>query len=381
MIFATPRLVPEEEAVVRKIDELRASLRYSLQTPKLWTGFLRRDLAARAIRGSNSIEGYRVSLDEAVAVVEGEEIEKPEETRRAVEGYRLALTYVLRLADDAFVTVNEELIRSLHYMMISHDADKNPGRWRPGPIYVRREPTGEIVYDGPEAKTVPGLMGELVQQLAGEDESVPTLVQAAMAHLNLVMIHPFSDGNGRMARALQTLVLAREGVLSPQFNSIEEYLGAAGNTERYYAVLAEVGAGSWHPERDARPWIRFCLAAHLQQAVTVERRMRETARLWDELEAELARRKLNERMINALYEAAVGLTVKASRYRELAVVSALVASRDLAALVHEGLLTPIGERRGRTYVASESLRAIRQRTREERIPAATLFKGQLSLPL
>lgn len=381
MIFATPRLVPEEEAVVRKIDELRASLRYSLQTPKLWTGFLRRDLAARAIRGSNSIEGYRVSLDEAVAVVEGEEIEKPEETRRAVEGYRLALTYVLRLADDAFVTVNEELIRSLHYMMISHDADKNPGRWRPGPIYVRREPTGEIVYDGPEAKTVPGLMGELVQQLAGEDESVPTLVQAAMAHLNLVMIHPFSDGNGRMARALQTLVLAREGVLSPQFNSIEEYLGAAGNTERYYAVLAEVGAGSWHPERDARPWIRFCLAAHLQQAVTVERRMRETARLWDELEAELARRKLNERMINALYEAAVGLTVKASRYRELADVSALVASRDLAALVQEGLLTPIGERRGRTYVASESLRAIRQRTREERIPAATLFKGQLSLPL
>ncbi len=381
MIFATPRLVPEEEAVVRKIDELRASLRYSLQTPKLWTGFLRRDLAARAIQGSNSIEGYRVSLDEAVAVVEGEEIEKPEETRRAVEGYRLALTYVLRLADDAFVTVNEELIRSLHYMMISHDADKNPGRWRPGPIYVRREPTGEIVYDGPEAKTVPGLMGELVQQLAGEDESVPTLVQAAMAHLNLVMIHPFSDGNGRTARALQTLVLAREGVLSPQFNSIEEYLGAAGNTERYYAVLAEVGAGSWHPERDARPWIRFCLAAHLQQAVTVERRMRETARLWDELEAELARRKLNERMINALYEAAVGLTVKASRYRELADVSALVASRDLAALVQEGLLTPIGERRGRTYVASESLRAIRQRTREERIPAATLFKGQLSLPL
>lgn len=381
MIFATPRLVPEEEAVVRKIDELRASLRYSLQTPKLWTGFLRRDLAARAIQGSNSIEGYRVSLDEAVAVVEGEEIEKPEETRLAVEGYRLALTYVLRLADDAFVTVNEELIRSLHYMLISHDADKHPGRWRPGPIYVRREPTGEIVYDGPDAKAVPGLMGELVQQLAGADESVPTLVHAAMAHLNLVMIHPFSDGNGRMARALQTLVLAREGVLSPQFNSIEEYLGAAGNTERYSAVLAEVGAGSWHPERDARPWIRFCLAAHLQQAVTVERRMRETARLWDELEAELARHKLNERMINALYEAAVGLTVKASRYRELADVSALVASRDLAALVREGLLTPIGERRGRTYVASESLRAIRQRTREERIPAATLFKGQLSLPL
>jgi Fic family protein len=46
-----------------------------------------------------------------------------------------------------------------------------------------------------------------------------------MAHLNLVMIHPFRDGNGRMARCLQSVVLAREGVLSPVFMSVEEYLG------------------------------------------------------------------------------------------------------------------------------------------------------------
>jgi len=41
-----------------------------------------------------------------------------------------------------------------------------------------------------------------------------------MAHLNLVMIHPFSDGNGRMARCLQTLVLGREGILEPEFSSL-----------------------------------------------------------------------------------------------------------------------------------------------------------------
>ena len=60
-----------------------------------------------------------------------------------------------------------------------------------------------------------------------------------MAHLNLVMIHPFRDGNGRMARALATLVLTRSDIGEPEFSSIEEWLGA--NTEDYYSVLAHTG--------------------------------------------------------------------------------------------------------------------------------------------
>ncbi|GAB2822248.1 hypothetical protein GCM10027022_10850 [Alpinimonas psychrophila] len=67
-------------------------------------------------------------------------------------------------------------------------------------------------------------------------------VPALMAHLNLVMIHPFRDGNGRMARCLQSLILAAEGVLSPVFMSVEEYLG--NNTQDYYRMLAEVCGGT-----------------------------------------------------------------------------------------------------------------------------------------
>jgi Fic family protein len=69
-----------------------------------------------------------------------------------------------------------------------------------------------------------------------------------------------------MARALQTLVLTRERIAAPVFSSIEEYLGR--NTQAYYDILAEVGAGSWNPHRNARPWIRFCLTAHYRQAMT-----------------------------------------------------------------------------------------------------------------
>lgn len=104
------------------------------------------------------------------------------------------------------------------------------------------------------------------------------MLRAAMAHLNLVLIHPFSDGNGRMARCLQTLVLARAGVLDPTFCSIEEYLGR--NTDAYYAVLAEVAGGSFQPARDARPWIRFNLTAHFRQATTTLQRQREIALIW-----------------------------------------------------------------------------------------------------
>ena len=99
--------------------------------------------------------------------------------------------------------------------------------------------SGEIVYRGPDPRSVPSLVDELLEELRAADTACPDLVRAAMAHLNLVMIHPFRDGNGRMARGLQSLVLAREGDLSPECIGVEEYVGR--NAGRYYEVLAQVG--------------------------------------------------------------------------------------------------------------------------------------------
>jgi Fic family protein len=370
MIFQTPDIWSNESEVLGKIDETRTNLNYALKTPKRWTGFLRRNLTARAVQGSNSIEGYNVTFEDAVAAIEGEEpTDAAPEPWAAVVGYRNALTYVMQLADDIHFNLNEELIRALHNLMLLHDPAKNPGRWRPGPVYVRREPSGEIVYEGPDAEEVPKLMREFVENNHKTlDRSTHAIVRAAMAHLNLVMIHPFSDGNGRMGRAVQTLVLARADILSPPFCSIEEWLGVKGNTQAYYDVLGQVGAGTWHPERDARPWLRFCLNAHLQQALTVSRRVKETAKLWSELETELARRKLDDRMISVLYDAAIGIRVRSARYRAVAEISNQVATRDLRTLVREGLLEPKGEKRGRSYVASPALKELWKKTREPRPP-------------
>ena len=128
-------------------------------------------------------------------------------------------------------------------MMTEYSLESGPGLWRPGPIWVRNDATGEIVYEGPSPDEIPVLIDELVADLAA-NTAAPALVRAAMAHLNLVMIHPFRDGNGRMSRCLQTLVLAREQIVPKDFSSIEEYLGK--NTDAYYRVLGAVGQGRWN---------------------------------------------------------------------------------------------------------------------------------------
>lgn len=357
MLFQTPQLDEQELAVVGRIEEVRRALSYAVASRR-WTGNIRRMVQAKAVQGSNSIEGINVTVDDAIAAVDNEQpLDADTETWHAVTGYQNAMTYVLQLADDPHFSFSRGLIRSLHFMMLHHELGRHPGKWRPGPIYVRNEATGDTVYEGPPESDVNALMHELVQSL-NEVSQEPTLVRAAMAHLNLVMVHPFSDGNGRMARCLQTLVLAREKILAPAFCSIEEYLGK--NQQAYYDVLTEVSAGAWHPERNARPWIRFCLTAHYRQATHLVQWGRIYSRLWESLEALLVERKLPDRMVTALSDAAIGYRVRNPLYRKHAEISELTASRDLKALVGEGFLVAHGEKRGRYYVASPKIKKLFQ---------------------
>jgi Fic family protein len=204
-------------------------------------------------------------------------------------------------------------------------------------------------YTAPDAESVPELTEELVEWLNEGDLDAPVLVRAAMAHLNLVAIHPWADGNGRMSRALQTLILAREGIVAPEFSSIEEWLGRARNTYRYYDVLAKVGGRVWTPDRDTRAWVRFCLRAHHQQAQTVERKVETTRTVWSALEDAVARQGLPERTLYALYPAVMGNRVRRATYQADAELSEQQAQRDIRELVRAGWLLPHGEAQGRYY--------------------------------
>ena len=362
MLYQIPKTSELVSGVCAQIDELRDRLRHRVAQSKRWTGVLSRVTFARNIQGSNSIEGYNVTDDDAIAAVADDEpMDANAETWRAVTGYRDAMTYVLQLSDDSTFSCGNELLKSLHFMMLRYDLTKNPGRWRPGLVYVRND-RSEIVYEPPEIELVAGLMNELAGWLNTAELECPPIIRAAMGHLNLVLIHPFSDGNGRMARCLQTLILAREGILAPEFCSIEEYLGR--NRAAYYEALAEVAEGKWSPDRNSMPFVRFCLTAHYRQAHTLLRRVRVTEKIWEELEIEIRRRGLPERVILALGDATYGYRVTNPRYRKIAEISENLASRDLKALVDAKLLIAKGERRGRHYERSVLLRNLWERTRE-----------------
>ncbi|MCZ7426068.1 Fic family protein [Micromonospora sp. WMMA1949] len=366
MIFSTPELSDHDETVLAEVHDMRRVLADVLRTPRRWTGGLRRTMLARAILGSNSIEGYVVAEDDAAAALDGEEpLSADDRTFAEIRGYRQALGYVLQTAGDPHFRFETSVIRSMHYMMLSHDLGKSPGQYRKGPIYVHDERTDERVYEGADADHVPHLMEELTEDLRSDVTASP-LVKAAMAHLNLVMIHPFRDGNGRMARALQTLVLSRRAIVEPAFSSIEEWLGS--NTEDYYRVLAVTGRGRWNPEGSARLWVSFNLRAHHMQAQTVARRFDEASGIWSELDAIVAEKRLPERVTDLLYEAVLGYRIRRSGYVKLADVEDRTASRDLANLVEQGLLEARGERRGRHYVAGPTLVVVRERVHARRKP-------------
>lgn len=186
MIFKTPIVQEIEKQVIEKILEMRSALKYSVPLMR-WRGYLRRNTFAQALRGSNSIEGYLVSVEDAIAAADGQEPQDAtQETWAAVMGYRQAMTYVIQLSKDPRFKHNEGFVRSLHYMMLCYDLSKNPGNWRPGAIYVRDDSIQKVVYEGPEAEGVPALMGDFIESLNNDTDS-PMMVRAAMAHRKSVV--------------------------------------------------------------------------------------------------------------------------------------------------------------------------------------------------
>lgn len=365
-LFTSPDPDLEDQHVISEIHDTRASLADYLRAPKRWNGLLRRTSTARAIQGSNTIEGYTVSDEDAVAAVDDEPpLRADQATWLEILAYRRVLTYVLNVATEPGFVIDAAVLRSMHFMLLDHDLSKTPGRYRTKEIFVRDDKRGINVYAGPDGDLVPELMRLLSKSLSTPTADDP-LVRGAMAHLNLVMIHPFRDGNGRMARALQTMVLAQDQVVEPTFSSIEEWLG--NNTQDYYDVLAATGHGAWNPDNDATLWVKFNLRAHHMQAQTMRRRFDEAEIQWRKIDELVAAHRLNDRIGAALFDALIGLRVTRPSYVKLTELDERTATRDLVNAADIGLLEARGERRGRHYVAGEPLRQIQAELRAERKP-------------
>lgn len=355
MIFQIPRLEPP---LLEKLDELEA-LRHTLErgarSRSRWMGSLRRQIRATSIESSTSIEGFSVSPAEAMALTSGRLIAEPgDDDRQAVACYSRAMDHVGTMAVDPEFRWLDRVILDLHFDACYFQRDKDPGLWRLGPIGVTGT-DGSLEYRGPDAQDVVGLMEEVLNWLAEDDLDADVFVRAAMAHLNVISVHPFRDGNGRIARIVQSLVLARGGLGSPEFFSIEEYLG--GHTREYYTALRETQGGSYQPDRDVTRWIAFCLDAHVAQAQRRLAQIEEAGSRWQRLEELVSQRGWPDRMVIALEQSLLGGTDR-SRYAEEADVSPATASADLRRLLDGGLVEQRGRARSSSYVAGGELRGV-----------------------
>jgi Fic family protein len=240
MLFTVDDLTPDERAVFERIEDMRYQLRHLVGEPRRWA----------LINGAKTGAADR-------------------QTWQAERGYRQAIDFILQKCRSRDFRFTRDMLLTIHFMITQDNLQANPGRLRPGWVGVRNSETGKIVHQGVDRERLDFVLSEIIESL-NDPSLLPPIVRAAMAHLNLVLAHPFSDGNGRTARCIQTALLAKDGIIAPEFSSIEDYVRR--NRADYYAVLSEVGGGAWAPQRDAHPWVRFCLTAHYRQAKALLRR-------------------------------------------------------------------------------------------------------------
>lgn len=353
MIYRTPPITRALQQRLNELARLRDSLGSEAKTRTRWMSSLRREVRASSIESSTSIEGFSVTPEEALALTSGRETaDQDDDDRQAVACYARAMDRVGTMGIDPSFRWLDRVILDLHFDACYFQRDKDPGLWRTGEIGVTA-PDGSLEYEGPEGARVVELMAEVMDWLSGGDLDADVVVRAAMAHLHVVSVHPFRDGNGRISRIVQSLVLARERLASPEFFSIEEYLGT--HTQKYYAVLRETQGGSYQPERDASPWVAFCIEAHIVQARRRLAQIEQAAARWQSLEALVEGRRWPDRLVIALEQSLLGGTER-SKYGDEAGVSPATASGDFRRLLDAGLVVQRGRGRNITYLASDVLR-------------------------
>ena len=356
MLYPTPALSRADQRVLDDIKAMRITLRDQLaDTPAKLRTSLSRSLTSHAVAASNWIEGFKVSLVDAEDLFAGEnDVDVSEENRQETLAYQRMMTYIQTLHDVSDFCYGKGLLNALHWMLQGHrhTSRKPAGQWRRGPVFVTDARNPRVAaYTAPDAEAVPDLMAELVDWLNAKDDTHP-LIRAAMSHLHLVSIHPWADGNGRMSRSLQTLLIAREGVLAPEFSSIESWLGLSRNTWEYYQELASRGP-TYQPDQDVSSWIRFNLNAYHQQAQSVQKRLDQSSQVWRILAEFAEANDLDERVVSALHDVAMAGRVRRSRYEQAEGLSLQQAQRDLRDLVTARILQPVGRTRARYYLAGD----------------------------
>lgn len=335
-----------------RIELLRERLDNRGALPRRWIGRLRRDLEAESTAASTIMEGVCVTVEEVRRLLAGDPPPGVSETDAAlVLGYREAMSYVLRRADEDSFTWHVELVKAIQDRAMGGRFDLGAGRFRSIQVHLSDVRSGDVVYTPPPSEDVPDLVERMANTIRdARDEPVP--VVAALAHVMLAGIHPFKDGNGRAARILAALVMFRGGYRAPEFTSLEEWWGA--HRADYYQAFHCLGA-EWSPSADVTPFIGAHVSAQRTQADALSLRLATEREIWSAIEDVVADLGLELRVANAVWECFSGRLVTNRYYRGIADVGKVTAASDLGRLTSAGLLQTRGAGRVTAYGPTEAL--------------------------
>jgi Fic family protein len=210
-----------------------------------------------------------------------------------------------------------------------------------------------VAFRPPPPEEVAGLIDEACAAMQAVGPGHPAIA-AAWIHAAVAAIHPFRDGNGRVARVVASLAMYRGGFKLPEFTSLEEWWGR--HRSDYYAAFRCLGE-TFDRGADVTPFIRAHVEAQLDQVRALDLRERVQQRIWTAVEEAVTAVGLQARVANAVWDVFFGRSVTPRYYRPLADVSPATATNDLAAAVAAGLLRPEGQARSRRYGAGETLHA------------------------
>ena len=326
------------------IEAAKEVIEYAPLVPA-WEARFREDAMVRTVHHGTHIEGNELNLTEAERVLSGAKIVGRERDIQEVLNYRNVLKFI-EPYDKSEIT--PEIVKHMHELTVYRILpEATIGDYRKTQVVVKNSQTGEITFRPPPAVEVKFLMDDFLRWLnTTKADDVHTALKAAITHYEIVRIHPFLDGNGRVARALATLVLFREGYDVKRFFSLEEHYDH--DPMNYYEALQSVGKQGG----DLTPWLEYFsegLAIELSRVKDKIKTLSTDLKLKKSLGGQ--QMSLTERQIKIIeYVQENGFLQNKAFFELFPMISEDTVLRELKDLVKKGIVKKEGSTKGVKYV-------------------------------
>jgi Fic family protein len=235
-----------------------ARLQEALKAP------LEKDAFARSVHSSTWIEGNLLSLAQVRAISEGQDVLVEQKQRLEVSNCLLAMRWVLKnkgkpVTEDGLLAVHARMIKGLLPRARS-------GRYRSVQNYIV-DARNNVIFKPPTPAKVAGRMKDLFMWLKGKDQH--PIVRNAVFHHEFLTIHPFVDGNGRVARAIAQWLLWEKGLDPLVTLGLDDFF--AQNRARYYDMIQQTR----EMDGDYTHWVEYVAEGLVSSVETVQGRIRE----------------------------------------------------------------------------------------------------------